>query len=147
MKKLAQPTRSFFTLKISRKTSSGWLQLVFHFGTENWADQLKKTPCIFVCWASLLDPTLAKIESLLPKNGIFRRISCSLNALAHFPLMPASMKMLISLLLHYEHQNWVSNHRPFIASWEIFLLTSLPLSRPLLFENPPTILNIFWNTF
>ena len=51
MKKLAQPTRSFFTLKISWKTSPGWLQLVFHFGTENRADQLKKTtlylPCIF----------------------------------------------------------------------------------------------------
>ena len=46
MKKLAQPTRSFFTLKISWKTSPGWLQLVFLFGTENWADQLKKTPCI-----------------------------------------------------------------------------------------------------
>ena len=49
---------------------------------------------IFVCWASLLDPTRAKIESLLPKNGIFRRISCSLDALAHFPLMPASRKFL-----------------------------------------------------
>ena len=46
MKKLAQPTRSFFTLKISWKTSPGWLQLVFHFGTENRADQLKKPPCI-----------------------------------------------------------------------------------------------------
>ena len=37
--------RSFFTLKISCKTSPGWLQLVFHFGTENRADQLKKPPC------------------------------------------------------------------------------------------------------
>ena len=46
MKKLTQPTRSFLTLKISWKTSPGWLQLVFHFGTEDWADQLKKTPCI-----------------------------------------------------------------------------------------------------
>ena len=41
-KKLAQPTRSSFTLKISWKTSPGWPQLVFHFGTENRADQLKK---------------------------------------------------------------------------------------------------------
>ena len=48
MKKIAQPTRSFFTLKISSKTSPGWLQLVFHFGTENRADQLKKPPCINV---------------------------------------------------------------------------------------------------
>ena len=46
MKKLAQPTRSFFTLKISWKTSPGWLQLVFHFGTEDRADQLKKPPCM-----------------------------------------------------------------------------------------------------
>ena len=46
MKRLSQPTRSFFTSKISWKTSPGWLQLVFHFGTENRADQLKKPPCI-----------------------------------------------------------------------------------------------------
>ena len=45
-KKLAQPTRSFLTLKISWKTSPGWLQLVFHFGTEDRAAQLKKPPCI-----------------------------------------------------------------------------------------------------
>ena len=44
-KKLAQPTRSFLTLKISWKTSPGWLQLVFPFGTEDRADKLKKTPC------------------------------------------------------------------------------------------------------
>ena len=29
-------------------TSPGWLQLVFHFGTENRADQLKKAPCTYV---------------------------------------------------------------------------------------------------
>ena len=34
---------SFFTLKISWKTSPGWLQLVFHFCTENRADQLKNS--------------------------------------------------------------------------------------------------------
>ena len=45
--KIAQPTRSFFTLKILWKTSPGWLQLVFHFGTEDRADQLKKIPCIY----------------------------------------------------------------------------------------------------
>ena len=47
-KKLAQPTRSFFTLKISWKTSPGWQQLVFHFGTENRTDQLKKPPSTFI---------------------------------------------------------------------------------------------------
>ena len=50
MKTLAQPTRSFFTLKISWKSSSSWLQLVFHFGTENGEGQLKKTPCRTECW-------------------------------------------------------------------------------------------------
>ena len=50
MKKLAQPTRSFFKLKISWKTSPSWLQLVFHFGTENRANQLKKPPCIDDCF-------------------------------------------------------------------------------------------------
>ena len=44
MKELAQPTSGFFTLKISWKTSPGWLQLVFHFGTENREEQLKKSP-------------------------------------------------------------------------------------------------------
>ena len=34
-KKLAQPTRSFFTLKISWKSSPDWLQLVVHFSTAN----------------------------------------------------------------------------------------------------------------
>ena len=48
--------RSFFTLKISWKTSPGWLQLVFNFGTENRADQLKKPPCTFIyssIWSEL----------------------------------------------------------------------------------------------
>ena len=49
-KKLAQPTKSFFTLKISWKSSPGWLQLVFHFGTENWEEQLKKAPCIYTTY-------------------------------------------------------------------------------------------------
>ena len=38
---------SFFTWKISWKRSPGWLQLVFHFGTENQEEQLKKAPCIY----------------------------------------------------------------------------------------------------
>ena len=42
MKKLAQPTRSFFKLKISWKTSPGWLQFVFHFGTEKSGGPVKK---------------------------------------------------------------------------------------------------------
>ena len=45
---MAHTTRSFFTLKILWKTSPGWLQLVFHFGTENRADQLKKPPPIYM---------------------------------------------------------------------------------------------------
>ena len=45
MKKLAQPMRSFFTLKISWKSSPGWLQIVFHFGTQNREEQLKKAHC------------------------------------------------------------------------------------------------------
>ena len=53
-KKLAQPTRRFFTLKISWKTSPGRLQLVFHFGTENRADQLKKTTLYIVKSAILV---------------------------------------------------------------------------------------------
>ena len=36
-----EPTSSFFTLKISWNCSPGWLQLVFHFSTENREEQLK----------------------------------------------------------------------------------------------------------
>ena len=43
---LAQPTGSFFTLKISLKRCQGWLQLVFNFCPENQKEQLKIPPCI-----------------------------------------------------------------------------------------------------
>ena len=67
-KKLAQPTRSFFTLKISWKTSPGWLQLVFHFGTENRADQLKKPPCIIIITLTSKDAALL-LQRLTPVHG------------------------------------------------------------------------------
>ena len=65
MKKLAQPTRSFFILKISWKCSPGWLQLVFHFGTENRADQLKNHPVhvIFCQEICIIKKTLQSLRS------------------------------------------------------------------------------------
>ena len=45
-KNVAQPRRIFCTSRISWNRISDWLSIVFHFGTENWADQLKKPPCI-----------------------------------------------------------------------------------------------------
>ena len=39
--------RIFFTSRISWNRISDWLPVVFHFGTENWEEQLKKTPCIY----------------------------------------------------------------------------------------------------
>ena len=59
MKKLAQPTRSFFTLKISWKTSPGWLQLIFHFGTEDRADQLKKNT-LYYSIRKLIESVMSK---------------------------------------------------------------------------------------
>ena len=47
-KNVVQPTRIFCTLKISSNIISDWLLIVFHFGTENWEKQLKKTPCMCV---------------------------------------------------------------------------------------------------
>ena len=46
-KNFVQPMRIFCTLRISWNRISDWLSIVFHFGTENWADQLKKTPCTY----------------------------------------------------------------------------------------------------
>ena len=39
--------RIFCTLRISWNRVSDFLSTVFHFGTENKADQLKKPPCIY----------------------------------------------------------------------------------------------------
>ena len=43
-KNVFQPTRIFCTSKISWNRISDWLPIVFHFGTENWEEQLKKHP-------------------------------------------------------------------------------------------------------
>ena len=37
--------RIFCTSRISWNRISDWLPIVFHFGTENWEEQLKKAPC------------------------------------------------------------------------------------------------------
>ena len=47
MKKLPQPMRICFTLKISWKSSCSWLLLAFHFGSEDREEQFKNHP---VCW-------------------------------------------------------------------------------------------------
>ena len=46
-KNVVQPTRIFCTSRTSWNRISDWLAFVFHFGTENWEEQLKKAPCIF----------------------------------------------------------------------------------------------------
>ena len=43
--KIVQPTRIFCTSRISWNRISDWLPIVFHFGTENSEEQLKKAPC------------------------------------------------------------------------------------------------------
>ena len=49
MKKTSLANKEVFYIEnFSRKKSSpGWLQLVFHFGTENRAEQLKNSPCTY----------------------------------------------------------------------------------------------------
>ena len=42
---VVQPTRIFCTSGISWNRVSDWLPIVFHFGSENWEEQLKKPPC------------------------------------------------------------------------------------------------------
>ena len=43
-KNVAQPRRIFCTSRISWNRISDWLSIVFHFGTENWEEQLKNHP-------------------------------------------------------------------------------------------------------
>ena len=43
---VVQPMRIYCTSRISWNRISDWLPIVFHFGTENWADQSKKPPYI-----------------------------------------------------------------------------------------------------
>ena len=45
IKKLPQPMRICFTLIFFLK-SRAWLQLFFHFGSENREEQFKKPPCM-----------------------------------------------------------------------------------------------------
>ena len=98
MKKLAQPTRSFFTLKISWKSSPGWLQLVFHFGTENREEQLKKPPCITCramccCGGSDDDHRRRRHES--EEDGCF---DCCLCAPCRFSQLITLVRFLFVLL-------------------------------------------------
>ena len=44
MKIVFQSALSFFALKVSLDGSSGWLQLVFQFVTENQEEQVKNHP-------------------------------------------------------------------------------------------------------
>ena len=41
------PTRIFCRSKIYWNRISHWLPIIFHFGTENWEEQLKKHPVVF----------------------------------------------------------------------------------------------------
>ena len=43
-KNVVQPTRIICTSRISWNIISDWLPIIFHFGTENWEEQLKKHP-------------------------------------------------------------------------------------------------------
>ena len=47
-KNLLSQRGAFFTLNILWKSCSGWLQLVFNFGTEKREEQLNKAPCTFL---------------------------------------------------------------------------------------------------
>ena len=63
-------------MRISWNRISDWLSIVFHFGTENWADQLKKPPCIFL---------LLQFWPIFARIRIFEaQISCALETLAMF---------------------------------------------------------------
>ena len=46
MKNKLQPTRTSFSRNLQYKKAPRWLSKLFHFGTENRADQLKKPPCM-----------------------------------------------------------------------------------------------------
>ena len=46
--------RIFCTLRISWIRISDWLPIVFHFGTENWKEQLKKHPVWGRTWGRSL---------------------------------------------------------------------------------------------
>ena len=46
-KNVVQPTRIFCTSRISWNRISDWLPIIFHFGTENWEEQLKKKHLVY----------------------------------------------------------------------------------------------------
>ena len=73
-KNVVQPTRIFCTSRISWKRISDWLPNVFHFGTENWEEQLKKAPCIMP-WRTIPDKGIllhfaTQVNLLSPVAGL-----------------------------------------------------------------------------
>ena len=74
--KKKMPTKSLFSLGISWNSRSVWLQAAFHFGTENWDDQLKNT--------------MYKKEWVFSRNKVLWGCSCSENALCLVPYLPHS---------------------------------------------------------
>ena len=63
-KNVVQPTRIFCTSRISWNRISDWLPIVFHFGTENWEEQLKKHP-VQTCWPVSISKNILKISSIM----------------------------------------------------------------------------------
>ena len=60
-------------MKFSCKSSSGWLQLAFHFVTENWEEYLKKNQTLFAFQERQLSMRQNQVQRQKGKNSRFIR--------------------------------------------------------------------------
>ena len=99
-KKLAQPRRSFFTLKISWKSSPGWLQFVFLFWYWKLGGTVKKSTLYEACLDSTFQGPhpLHQFCSSSPKFLVFLHQMSS--RLLFFPKIVSFMK--------FDHQDSLS---------------------------------------
>ena len=72
-------------MKTSCRNSSGWLQLIFHFGAENLGDYLKKNQTLFAFQEKRLSMRRNQVQRQKGKNSRFNRNKKSkLQLLKHF---------------------------------------------------------------
>ena len=69
--------RIFCTSRIAWKRISDWLPIVFHFGTENWEDQLKKSTLYKLLlmtrdYVNKFKKTDASFETVIRNESFFR---------------------------------------------------------------------------
>ena len=94
MKNKLQPTRTTFSRNFQCKKALHWLSKLFHFGTENRADQLKKTPCT--------------TQDKAPKRSDSKLVQCG--GPAHCRVLNTITKLIVAFFYSFVHHHHHQQH-------------------------------------